>query len=66
MDVLRHLKASRSQDCTKDFGVILVLLGPVALSALAGGADHLVDYDVFGSSSYFGYLRVSLPIFGPY
>ena len=59
MDILRHLKVSRAQDYTKDFGVILFLLGPVALSALAGGADHLVNYEVFGSSSYFGYLRAS-------
>ena len=37
----------------------------MSLSAPPGGADDIVNYEVFGTSSYLGHLRVSLAILGP-
>ena len=44
-------------------GAILVSIG--LFSAPPGGADDIVNYEVFGTSSYLGHLRVLLAILGP-
>ena len=48
------------------WGLLRTILMSLGLfSAPPGGADDIVNYEVFGTSSYLGHLRVSLAILGP-